>query len=166
MVSIWNCEQCKRRSDKSTGILKCVNIQKGNMQKWTILYNINFGFSSEVISIHIDPELYTPSQNRMLKKKMEKNGKELLLWEKTDCLWMIKDLLMFCFNRPTDTSSKNRQALMHTRLFSDLIKDTAPPHRFWLAYSLIPFWLQGQCYCSNNTIAATHLPGKTTLQKS
>lgn len=52
------------------------------MQKWTILYNINFGFSSEVISIHIDPELYTPSQNRMLKKKKEKNGKELLLWEK------------------------------------------------------------------------------------
>lgn len=79
---------------------------------------------------------------------------------------MIKDLLMFCFNRPADTSSKNRQALMRTRLFSDLIKDTTPSYKFWLAYSLIPFWLQGQCYCSDNTIAATNLPGKTTLQKS
>lgn len=36
---------------------------------------------------------------------------------------MIKDLLKYCFSRSTDMSSKNSQALMHTSLFSDLIKD-------------------------------------------
>jgi len=79
---------------------------------------------------------------------------------------MIKDLHIYCFNRPTDKSSKNRQPLMHTSLFSDLMKDITSPYKFWLAYFLLPLWLQRLCYCSN--FINTNLPVKTTLllQKS
>lgn len=80
---------------------------------------------------------------------------------------MTKDLPLFGFNRPTDMSSKNRQALMHTSLFSDLLKDITFSYKFWLAYGLIPFWLQRERYCSN-IITTTNLPATITpvLQKS